>query len=411
MSLAATAAQPPAMPAQADAPGFGVYVHWPFCLSKCPYCDFNSHVRERIDQARWRRALCRELAHFACLTPNRRVTSLFFGGGTPSLMAPETVAAVIEAVDGLWSLDPGAEITLEANPTSVEAGRFAAYRQAGVNRVSLGVQALDDGALAALGRTHSAAEALAALEVARRHFARVSFDLIYARPEQRTTDWHEELSAAVALGVEHLSLYQLTIEPGTVFHGAWRRGELRPPEEELAASFYEATQERLEAAGLPAYEVSNHARPGAECRHNLTYWRYGDYVGVGPEAHGRIGHSGGKWATRQHRAPEAWLTAVERDGHAGRAHDLLSSEDRLRELVMMGLRLSEGVARAAFRREAGAEPEALLAKEKLDALTGAGYLELDGHGLRATAAGRLRLNAVLAYLLESPESTPSEGSS
>jgi putative oxygen-independent coproporphyrinogen III oxidase len=379
--------------------GLGLYVHWPFCRSKCPYCDFNSHVRAAIDEPRWRHALVRELRHFAAETPGRRLTSVFFGGGTPSLMAPETVAAVIEAAGEAWTLDPDVEITLEANPTSVEAGRFAAYREAGVNRVSLGVQALDDDALAFLGRTHSAAEAVAAVETARGAFERLSFDLIYARPGQSPAAWRDELSAALKLAGEHLSVYQLTIEPQTVFHAAWRRGELAPPAEPLAARLYEMTQDILQAAGLPAYEVSNHARPGGECRHNLTYWRYHDYVGIGPGAHGRLGLADGKWATRQHRAPEAWLAAVERHGHATRGRDRLAPADRLAELVMMGLRLREGISRAAFRREAGAEPEDRLEKRRLAALQAAGYLELDDQGLRATGAGRQRLNALCGYLL------------
>ena len=380
-------------------PSFGLYVHWPFCLSKCPYCDFNSHVREAIDQSRWRAALVRELAHAAGETPGRRVSSIFFGGGTPSLMAPETVAAVIEAAGTAWGLDPEAEITLEANPNSVEAGRLAAYRAAGVNRVSLGVQALDDAALGFLGRSHSAAEAVAAVETARSVFDRVSFDLIYARPGQSVGQWRRELTSAVALAGEHLSVYQLTIEPATAFHAAWRRGELVPPEEPLAARLYEATQDVLEPAGLPAYEVSNHARSGGRCRHNLTYWRYEDYAGIGPGAHGRLNLADGKWATRQHRAPEAWLAAVERDGHATRGRTRLTAEERLSELVMMGLRLTEGISRAAFRRETGAEPEAVLEERRLAALQEAGYLEIDGTGLRATVAGRQRLNALSAYLL------------
>ncbi len=388
-------------------PGFGIYIHWPFCRAKCPYCDFNSHVRDAVDQARWRRALLTELDHYAAATPGRQVTSLFFGGGTPSLMDPETVAAVIARAGESWALAPGAEITLEANPTSVEAGRFAAYREAGVNRVSLGVQSLDDRALAFLGRQHSAAEALAALDVARAHFPRWSFDLIAARPGQDAGAWRAELAQALAQKPEHLSVYQLTIEPGTAFHGAQRRGELVLPDEGTGVAIFEATRELLEAAGLPAYEISNHARPGAECRHNLTYWRYGDYLGVGPGAHGRItieapgegGTPGAKLATRQHRAPEAWLEAVERRGHATRARDPVPAETRLEELLMMGLRLTEGVARAAFRRETGREPEDLLDPVQLAALIAGGFLELDAVGLRATAVGRLRLDALLGRLL------------
>ncbi len=386
--------------------GFGIYIHWPFCRAKCPYCDFNSHVREAIDQARWRRALLAELDHYAAVTPGRRVTSLFFGGGTPSLMDPETVAAVIARAGESWALAPEVEITLEANPTSVEAGRFAAYREAGVNRVSLGVQSLDDRALAFLGRQHSAAEALAALEVARKHFPRWSFDLIAARPGQSAGAWRSELALALAREPTHLSVYQLTIEAGTAFHGAQRRGELTLPGEAAGAAIFEATQEMLEAAGLPAYEISNHARPGAECRHNLTYWRYGDYLGIGPGAHGRVtmeargdGAPGEKLATRQHRAPEAWLEAVERHGHATRVRDPVPTVTRLEELVMMGLRLTEGVARATFRRETGQEPEQVLDAERLAMLIEGGFLELDEAGLRATAAGRLRLDALLGRLL------------
>ena len=380
-------------------PGFGLYVHWPFCLAKCPYCDFNSHVRESIDQARWRRALLAELDHYASETPGRRLTSIFFGGGTPSLMAPETAGAVIERARSHWPFAGDIEIALEANPTSVEAGRFAALAAAGVNRVSLGVQALDDAALGFLGRGHSAAEALAALETARRHFARWSFDLIYARPAQTPAAWRAELGRALAEGPDHLSVYQLTIEEGTAFHGAVRRGELQVPGEGAAAALYEATQEALEAAGLPAYEISNHARPGAESRHNLTYWRYGDYLGVGPGAHGRVALAGGKTATRQHRAPEAWLEAVERAGHATRTREVLSERARLAEMLMMGLRLREGVARAAVRRETSQEIEAVLPKAALGALVEGGFLDLDETGLRATASGRACLNAVLGRLL------------
>ncbi len=396
-------------------PGFGIYIHWPFCRAKCPYCDFNSHVRDAIDQARWRRALLTELDHYAAMTPGRRVTSLFFGGGTPSLMDPETVAAVIARAGKAWTLAPDVEITLEANPTSVEAGRFAAYRDAGVNRISLGVQSLDDRALAFLGRQHSAAEALAAVEIARDHFPRWSFDLIAARPGQDPVSWRAELNQALAREPGHISVYQLTIEPGTAFHGAQRRGELVMPDEAAGAAIFEATQEELDAAGLPAYEISNHAKPGEACRHNLTYWRYGDYLGVGPGAHGRItlnsplatgplakgrtGVQGEKLATRQHRAPEAWLEAVERHGHATRARDPVPAETRLEELLMMGLRLTEGVDRAAFRRETGREPEQVLDSERLAMLIEGGFLELDEIGLRATAEGRLRLNALLGRLL------------
>ncbi len=389
-----------------DPRSLGLYVHWPFCRSKCPYCDFNSHVREAIDQPRWQDALVRELTHHAHETPGRRVTSIFFGGGTPSLMAPETVAAVIAVAGKAWDLATDAEITLEANPTSVEAGRFAAYRTAGVNRVSLGVQALDDDALAFLGRTHGAAEAIAAVETAKQAFERVSFDLIYARPGQTVEAWRDELTAALSLAGDHLSVYQLTIEPATAFHAAWRRGELVPPDEPQGAALYEVTQEILAEAGLPAYEISNHARPGGECRHNLTYWRYEDYAGVGPGAHGRLILAGEKWATRQHRAPEAWLAAVEAEGHATRGRTRLSAEERLSELVMMGLRLTEGISRSAFRRETGGEPEDLLDGRRLAASVEAGYLEVDSRGIRATLAGRQRLNALCGYLLAETAAAP-----
>ena len=380
-------------------PGFGVYIHWPFCRSLCPYCDFNSHVRESVDQGRWRRALIAELEHYAEATPGRQVTSVFFGGGTPSLMAPETVRALIERIGTLWRLSPEAEITLEANPTSVEAGKFAGFRAAGVTRASLGVQSFDDEALAFLGRRHSAAEAVAALDLARRHFQRFSFDLIYARPGQTAAAWRQELARALEETPSHLSVYQLTIEPGTVFHGAARRGELVVPDDGPAADLYEATQEVLEDAGLPAYEISNHARPGAACRHNLTTWRYGDYLGVGPGAHGRLTQGAEKLATRQHRAPEAWLQRVEATGHGTRERRRIEPGERINEMLLLGLRLTEGVSRAAFRREAGAEPEQALDARRLKALAEAGYVELDRTGLRATAAGRQRLNALLRYLV------------
>ena len=381
--------------------GLAVYVHWPFCRSKCPYCDFNSHVRASIDQALWRRALLRELDHFATETARRRVTSVFFGGGTPSLMAPRNVEAVLDRIAHHWTLAPDVEVTLEANPTSSEAAAFDGFRRAGVNRLSLGVQALDDNALRFLGRGHDAAEALAALALARERFPRVSCDLIYARPGQERRAWREELDQILARDPEHLSVYQLTIEAGTAFHAAARRGELVVPDAARAAELFEATQESLTAAGRQAYEISNHARPGAECRHNLTYWTYGDYVGIGPGAHGRLRIGGQKVATRQHRAPEAWLALVAEQGHGTRARQAVGPEDRLAELTMMGLRLTQGIARAAFERELGAPPEQIFDPERLGALSEAGYLVLDAAGLRATAAGRLRLDAVLRHLLPS----------
>jgi oxygen-independent coproporphyrinogen-3 oxidase len=382
-------------------PGFAVYVHWPFCLSKCPYCDFNSHVRERIEEARWRSAILAELAHFAAETEGRRVTSIFFGGGTPSLMAPETAGAVIEAVGRLWPVAPDLEVTLEANPTSVETGRLAAFRQAGVGRVSLGVQALDDGALAFLGRRHGAAEAMAAVESAAAVFDRFSFDLIYARPGQTVPAWTAELRAALALAGGHLSVYQLTIEPGTAFHALAARGDLVLPDEDGQAALYEATQEILEDAGLPAYEISNHARAGEACRHNLTYWRYGDYVGVGPGAHGRLSAAGtpGKVATRTHRAPELWLERVERVGHGEHEREKVAPAAAAEEALMMGLRLAEGVPFARLAALAGRPAQEVVdiaAAERLEAM---GLLARGGGRIAATPAGRQRLNAVLARLL------------
>ncbi len=375
-----------------------LYVHWPFCLSKCPYCDFNSHVRERVDQERWRRALLQELGFYAERLGPRRLSSIFFGGGTPSLMPAETVAAVIDTACGFWQAEDGLEITLEANPTSVEAARFAGYRAGGVNRLSLGVQSLDQSALQFLGRQHSAQEARHALDLALSTFDRVTFDLIYARPAQSQAAWRRELEEALALGSEHLSLYQLTLEPGTQFHAAARRGELRLPDEEEQRALFDLTQEMTAAAGLKAYEISNHAKSDAASRHNLTYWRYGDYLGVGPGAHSRLSLAGERWAQRQHRAPEIWLARVESAGQAEQEREVLPLDRQIEEMTMMGLRLAEGVARSNFEQRLGASPEDLLPTEKLDALEREGLLQLDRHGLHATAEGRVRLNALLAYL-------------
>jgi oxygen-independent coproporphyrinogen-3 oxidase len=380
----------------------GVYIHWPFCKSKCPYCDFNSHVREGIEQERWRRALLVELEHAAREAPERRVESIFFGGGTPSLMEPETVAALIERTLGLWDTADDVEITLEANPTSVEAERFATLREAGVNRLSLGLQALDATALGFLGREHSVEEGLAALAVANRHFARTSFDLIYARPGQTAEAWSAELDRALALAGEHLSLYQLTIERGTRFFGEHARGAFALPEEEQAAEMFELTQSRLAAAGLPAYEISNHARAGAACRHNLIYWRYQDYVGVGPGAHGRFAvrlpQGDAKRATRRASGPEGWLAAVERDGHGTAEVQDVTGRDRVEEALLMGLRLCDGIDRRACVDVAGADPVEALGEAKLAPLIAAGFLEISPQRLRATAAGRQRLNALLERL-------------
>ena len=384
----------------AEAPGFAVYVHWPFCLAKCPYCDFNSHVRERVEQERWRTALVRELNHYAGQTPGRTVTSIFFGGGTPSLMAPATVGAVIDRIAERWTLDPNIEITLEANPTSVESHKFKGFRTAGVNRVSLGIQALDDASLKFLGRQHSATEALGAIELAARQFDRYSFDLIYARPGQTEASWAAELDRALSFAAGHLSVYQLTIEQGTQFATLHARGAFTLPDDELAGALYELTQAHLAAAGLPAYEISNHARPGEASRHNLTYWRYGDYVGVGPGAHGRLTRDGVKIATRQAKAPETWLAQVERDGHGTQETEAIDAEARAEELLMMGLRLAEGIPRGRFRDELGLAPEDVLDPVALGHLTEGGFVTLDAERLVATAAGRQRLNAVLAALLK-----------
>src|SRR5690606_20343888 len=312
-----------------------IYVHWPFCRAKCPYCDFNSHVRAEIDEARWRAGLLAEIDHFAARTPGRRVDSVFFGGGTPSLMAPETTAAVLERIRTRWPMAPDVEVTLEANPTSVEAALFAALAEAGVNRVSLGVQALDDAALRFLGRQHGTGEALAAVETARRHFSRWSFDLIYARPGQSVADWAAALRRALPFVGDHLSIYQLTIEAGTAFAARHARGEIVIPDEEEGGALYEVTQAILEDAGLPAYEISNHARPGGACRHNLIYWSGGEWVGVGPGAHGRLAWQGEagivRAATRQSRAPDTWLTRVETDGHATVEEEPISAEDAATE--------------------------------------------------------------------------------
>jgi oxygen-independent coproporphyrinogen-3 oxidase len=370
---------------------FALYIHWPFCRAKCPYCDFNSHVREAVDEAAWREALLAELDHFAAETRGRALASVFFGGGTPSLMSPATVGALLDRAASRWRLADDVEITLEANPTSVEAGKFAGFRSAGVNRVSLGVQALDDAALKALGRRHDAAEAVRAVELAARHFERWSFDLIYARPGQTADAWERELDRALPLVGDHLSAYQLTIEPGTAFATAHARGELILPDEEDAAALYELTQAKLEAAGMPAYEVSNHARPGGACRHNLVYWRHQDYVGIGPGAHGRLTQGGTTVATRQLRAPETWLESVAREGHGTQERIALSSRERAEERLMMGLRLAEGVAREAVA-------EVIDARRAADLVEG-GFLAADPGRLRATPAGRQRLNAVLGALL------------
>ena len=387
---------PPAAPRADD---LAVYVHWPFCRSKCPYCDFNSHVGGAVDHDRWARALRAELDHFAALARRRRVTSIFFGGGTPSLMAPATLGAVIERIADRWSLSADAEITLEANPTSSEAGRLVAYRDAGVNRVSLGVQALDDAALVLLGRGHDGAEAIRAVATARALFDRVSIDLIYGRPDQTVAGWRAELERAVALTGDHLSAYQLTIEKGTPFFTAHRDGELTIPDDATAAALYDVTQSVLDDAGLPAYEISNHARPGGECRHNIATWSYRDYVGLGPGAHGRLTLDGRIIGFEQRRQPESWLAAVEATGHATRRTDIIDDNRRVTEMLMMGLRMRTGVERAAFERRCRRRLEDAVAPDRLERLIAGELLALDGERLRATAAGLRVLDSVLGVLL------------
>jgi oxygen-independent coproporphyrinogen-3 oxidase len=379
----------------AETPPLALYVHWPFCVSKCPYCDFNSHVREEIDQAAWRDALLADLAHEAALLPGRRLGSIFFGGGTPSLMPPATVAAVIDAAAEAWPFDDDIEITLEANPSSVEAARFADIARAGVNRVSLGLQALDDKALRFLGRAHGVDEGLAALATAQQAFARVSFDLICARPGQSLAAWEAELARALAFGTEHLSLYQLTIEPGTRFATEAAAGRLTLPEGDEAADLFEATRAMTATAGLPAYEISNHARRGAESRHNLTYWRYRDYAGIGPGAHGRRGGL----ATVRHRKPENWLSAVARNGHGAQSEDVLAPADRAKEALLMGLRLREGIDLARVAGLGEAPVAALVDERAIGRLAAQGLVARDGDHLRVREAGMLLLDAILPEIV------------
>ena len=377
-----------------------LYIHWPFCASKCPYCDFNSHVREAgVDHARFRDALRRELAYEAARVGPRALASIFFGGGTPSLMQPETVAALIGDARALFDAGPDIEITLEANPTSVEIGKLREFRAAGVNRASLGVQSLDAEALRFLGRHHDVAEAITALEAAREIFPRLSFDLIYARPGQAEASWRAELRQALALAADHLSLYQLTIEPGTRFFTQHARGEFALPAEDDAARLYEATAEEARRFGLSPYEVSNYAKPGAESRHNLAYWRYGDYLGIGPGAHQRLLDSGAMHAIRRHRAPEEWATRVEQSGHGIVEEETLSPRDRGREAMLMGLRLAEGVDPARIEARSGQPFMDAVDLTMLTACLEEGYLEWQGARLVATAEGRVRLDALLPALL------------
>jgi putative oxygen-independent coproporphyrinogen III oxidase len=375
---------------------FGVYIHWPFCLSKCPYCDFNSHVRQAaIDQPRYVEAFAAEIAATAQRVPGRTVSTIFFGGGTPSLMEARTVGAVLDAIGRHWTVAPDVEVTLEANPTSVEAARFRGYRAAGINRVSLGVQSLDDAILKQLGRLHTAREALEAVAVARTIFDRYSFDLIYARPGQAIADWRAELTRALGEAGEHLSLYQLTIEPDTPFAALHAGGKLVLPNDDLGRDLYDLTLDQCAAAGLPAYEVSNHARPGAECRHNLVYWRYHEYAGIGPGAHGRLVVDGQRRATATEKRPEGWLTRVEATGHGVIVDDALTPEEQGDEFLLMGLRLTEGIEPARYAALAGRP----LDLERIAALTGHGFVETTAGGrLRVTRSGFPVLDAVVADL-------------
>ena len=377
-------------------PGFGIYVHWPFCAAKCPYCDFNSHVRHRpVDQEAFVAAFLKEMTAMRAISGARTVTSIFMGGGTPSLMKPETVDAILSGIARHWHVPDGIEITMEANPSSVEAERFRGYRAAGVNRVSLGVQALNDRDLKFLGRLHNVEDALKAVKLARDIFPRMSFDLIYARPGQREQDWIDELGEAISYAVDHLSLYQLTIEEGTPFFGLHKNGKIVLPEPEDAARLYEITQEVTAAAGLPAYEVSNHAVPGAESRHNLTYWRYGDYAGIGPGAHGRLTSGGRKYAISTERNPEAWLEAVRAQSHGMVENESLEREEQADEMLLMGLRLREGLDLVRWSEKAGRAVD----PEKEDFLLAHGFLERLGNSrIRCTPQGMLILDAVVADL-------------
>ena len=376
-----------------------LYIHWPFCLSRCPYCDFNAHVREVIPQARFRDALRRELAWEAARLGRRPLRSIFFGGGTPSLMDPETVALLLEDARALFDPTPDLEVTLEANPTSVETARLAVLREAGVNRISIGIQSLEAEPLAMLGRRHSVDQAIAALEIARRLFPSVSFDLIYARPGQSLEAWRQELRRALALAADHLSLYQLTIEPGTKFEALHRAGGIVLPEDDLAAALYDATREEAARFGLLPYEISNYARPGAESRHNLQYWRYGDYAGIGPGAHGRVTRDGRLFATRRHRAPEPWAERVERQGHGSTEETALAPEEMAQEMLLMGLRLAEGVSAERFLARTGRTLESAIDLDGMRLAAKEGYVVWHDGRLIATDEGRRRLDALLPVLV------------
>jgi putative oxygen-independent coproporphyrinogen III oxidase len=378
---------------------FALYVHWPFCVSKCPYCDFNSHVAETVDQDAWARALVSELHHYGIETKGRRLDSVFFGGGTPSLMPARIVGLLLDEAARHWTFGPALEVTLEANPSSAESRKFKDFRAAGVNRVSVGIQSFDDAALRFLGRAHDAREARQAITLAERSFPRFSFDLIYALPGQSEADWRRALADALALAGDHLSLYQLTIERGTPFFAAHREGAFAIPGEDLASGLYEITQEVMQINGFPAYEISNHARPGGECRHNLVYWQGGDYVGIGPGAHGRVPLAGRRHATEQIPAPGHWLAAVGTRGHATRKSAIVSETERIEEYLMTGLRLAAGIDRARFGRLTGVPLAEAVESARLEKLVREGYMTADSTGIRATGEGMTRLNAVIAYLI------------
>ena len=372
-----------------------LYIHWPFCVSKCPYCDFNSHVRETVDDDAWRAALLADMAYEAALTPGRKLTSIFFGGGTPSLMPPSTVAALIEAAAQHWGFADNIEITLEANPSSVEAARFADLAAAGVNRVSLGLQSLDDAALAFLGRAHSVAESLDALAVAQHHFGRVNIDLIYARPAQTAGHWEAELKRALSFGTDHMSLYQLTIEPGTRFETLVRTGHFIPADDDDAATLYELTGQMTSAAGIPTYEISNHAKPGSESRHNLSYWRYDDYIGIGPGAHGRRLN----FATQRHKKPENFLSAVEHNAHGISSEDRLDAATRATESLLMGLRLAEGISLSRLSDRTGIASDDLLDIHAVDKIAQLGFIRCDGDRVTVTPQGMPLLDAILPQIV------------
>ncbi len=375
--------------------GFGLYIHWPFCAAKCPYCDFNSHVRRAVDQVQWMNAMISEMRAYGARLSGRALNSIFFGGGTPSLMDGKTVAGLLDAAAEIWAFSPDIEITLEANPTSIEAQRFADYRAAGVNRLSMGAQALNDQDLKFLGRLHNVEEALAAFELARKTFERISFDLIYARPGQSVAAWQTELEQAISIGVDHLSLYQLTIEPETPFAALHEKGAFSVPNDDLGADLFETTQEVCDQAGLPAYEISNHAKPGSECRHNLIYWQMGDYVGIGPGAHGRFTSKRSRVATAALKNPEEWLTKTQECPLSATQEEVVFSHDQGTEYALMSLRLTEGLSRARYAQLSGSTLE----PGKIKGLTDQKLVHIDGDRLIATPAGRQVLNHVIAELV------------